>query len=222
MLAPGDDSPSDFVSFDDNPALGAVRAFGDRVLLYEGRDDVVIAYDVTGREQWRYAFPERPNIVSKAVFFEDLGNGVVVIATGELGLVGLDLATGEPVFSRAFPDLMRNVVRIGPDLFVSTSSLSDGAISTTVLSIDDLEDPNAASVSTVGLRFVVDGDGEIYADEVDRISRLDPVTFEVNASIDLPGRTLIAAGTDRLYVMSTPDQDSTEVAVSAIPLTAFD
>lgn len=222
VLASGDDDPSDFVSFDDNPALGEVRAFGDRVLLYDGRDDVIIAYDETAAEQWRYAFPERPNLVSKAVYMEDVGDGTVVIGSGELGIVGLDLASGDLVFSRPFPDLVRNVVRIGPNLFVSTSTLADGAISTTVLSVEDLDNPDAVTTSTVGLRIVADDAGVLYADEVDRISRLDPITFEVNATIEMPGRELIAAGSDRLYVSKPLESDSTQVTILAVPLSAFD
>lgn len=214
-IQPGTSEVVDVAEFPDESPNGVWVVDGQLLVLLSG-PDALLALDSDGSEQWRYEFPEA---VSKAQI-ESMGDGTMLVASGEIPLVGLDVATGEQVFEIPVRDRVEDVQRRDDMVLIAFSNDDFGA--TLVVPIDELTAQNPSSTEVPGLVVVFDPSGVAYAADGDEISRLEPTTFEVDRSIETGGPSLLAAGDGVLYVYEKARAGSDDVEITALPTALFD
>ncbi len=207
---------SDVAEFPDG-SPGGVWLIDGHLLVLLRESQALVSLTEDGSERWRYEFTESvPDAHVVA-----LGDGRMIVGSREQPLVGLDVESGEQSFEWPVTDELGGIIRREGLLFLSFySDDGDGTVAVPIGGLDDITASESWTIEGSGIVF--DRAGTPYIQDGDTVSRLDPSSFAVDRSIELPDLRLVAAGDGVLFLAGDRSSSSSVVKISSVPTTLFD
>lgn len=197
-----------------------VWAIDDRLYVRISEPDALIALDEVGGERWRY---EIARSLARVNFVEviSLGDGRLLIAGDRLDLQGIDVEDGRLSFSYDVPTAVTAVARRDDLVLISFFDTDDDVGFTWGLRAENFDEIGSqempeADFETAGSLIVFDSAGVPYGGDGDRISRLDPNTFEVESTVTASDQRLVAAGSDTVYTVRRTESSLYEIVERAM------